>query len=325
MTFCSTRRISAVSMLLIYPVMCLDVIGAGLPRTGTDSTKLALNALGFKTYHGLELFHNPEQQDFWRRVVKGEATIDDALKFVIHQHKYTATLDVPIMKFYKRQVDLFPEAKVLLTVRESGEAWAKLLWALHECMLLITDPVSITWPSLLTWYFGYKVKDLMNVVSAPGLLPESFLKPDADKHIFLQDAVSLYDSHVAEVKAFVPESRLLVFNVKDGWGPLCRFLGVQSPDGPYPRSNDTSKENLRLLSMGIKVFVYSWIPAVVALAYLFRKRMVLFGIFFVLPTVGPTLYSVSAYPALVITGLPLIELLVMMFLRCFCGQHAKED
>ena len=55
-----------------------------------------------------------------------------------------------------------------------------------------------------------------------------------------ETAVKFYEDHVREVKQTVPPQQLLVFQVKQGWKPLCEFLGVPEPDIPFPRVNDTS-------------------------------------------------------------------------------------
>jgi len=41
------------------------------------------------------------------------------------------------------------------------------------------------------------------------------------------------------VVSTVPAERLLVWQVKQGWGPLCQFLGVPVPEEPFPNVNDT--------------------------------------------------------------------------------------
>jgi hypothetical protein len=51
-------------------------------------------------------------------------------------------------------------------------------------------------------------------------------------------AVEVFVRHNEEVKRRVPPEKLLVFEVKEGWGPLCEFLGVEAPDGPFPHLND---------------------------------------------------------------------------------------
>ncbi len=67
----------------------------------------------------------------------------------------------------------------------------------------------------------------------------------ADTNIMIdgteEEATAYYHKWVADVKAHVPPERLLIFEAKDGWAPLCKFLGVPEPDEPYPRTNDTQQ------------------------------------------------------------------------------------
>ncbi len=53
-------------------------------------------------------------------------------------------------------------------------------------------------------------------------------------------ALSVFNDHIAEVKQTVPAEKLLVYEVKQGWGPLCSFLGVPVLDKPFPRLNDSA-------------------------------------------------------------------------------------
>ena len=54
-------------------------------------------------------------------------------------------------------------------------------------------------------------------------------------------AVEFFNAWKDAVIAEVPKDRLLIFQVKDGWNPLCEFLGVGSPSSPFPRMNDTKE------------------------------------------------------------------------------------
>jgi hypothetical protein len=59
-------------------------------------------------------------------------------------------------------------------------------------------------------------------------------------------AIEVFERHNAEVRQRVPGDRLLVYDVKTGWEPLCEFLGVEEPDEPFPRTNDTAEMRRRL-------------------------------------------------------------------------------
>merc|ERR1712241_325650 len=96
-----------------------------------------------------------------------------------------------------------------------------------------------------------------------------------------ETAVKFYEEHVAEVKKVVPEEKLLVWEVKEGWGPLCKFLGVAEPCTPFPRVNDTAE----ILTARRDIMIASWLVMVIlpmvmvslALVYNLDKLVVLGG------------------------------------------------
>lgn len=62
---------------------------------------------------------------------------------------------------------------------------------------------------------------------------------------FTKNAKVGYDRHYEHVRSLVPPERLLEYNVKEGWGPLCKFLGIDHPGTEFPRGNDTVTLNKR--------------------------------------------------------------------------------
>lgn len=56
-----------------------------------------------------------------------------------------------------------------------------------------------------------------------------------------QRVIEIFKQHTENVINTVPPARLLVFDVKQGWEPLCRFLDVPVPDSPFPHVNDTEE------------------------------------------------------------------------------------
>jgi hypothetical protein len=59
--------------------------------------------------------------------------------------------------------------------------------------------------------------------------------------------VSRYERHNEEVRRVIPKERLLVYNVSEGWGPLCAFLDVRIPSEPFPKTNSTQFFNEHLV------------------------------------------------------------------------------
>jgi hypothetical protein len=68
--------------------------------------------------------------------------------------------------------------------------------------------------------------------------------------------IEVYENHVAEVKATIPPDRLLVFDVRQGWAPLCEFLGTPMPEQPFPAGNERAawhgKRRRRLLRLIVR-------------------------------------------------------------------------
>lgn len=141
--------------------------------------------------------------------------------------------DVPCVSFADALIAAYPEAKVILTVRDSTDAWCKSMettlwplgneiWGSKGCI----DP-------FYRWLTGQRTK----LFSMNRRL--MWLEPRFDE--FATKRGQIYDEHNARIQSLVPSGRLLVYNVKDGWEPLCAFLGKEVPTTPYPRSNDSGE------------------------------------------------------------------------------------
>jgi len=205
----------------------MKLIGAGLPRTGTLSQKVALEMLGFAPcYHMVNVLADLDLTPKWRRALDGEGDWDDI--FGDHQ----ASVDWPGSFHYRDLIDVYPEAKVLLSVRD-GDAWASsmrdTIWGLFYGDILIrhlSDARRIVDPK---WHAYMEMMEEMWRRS--GLIFGEQLDLD-----WMSAAVDRYE---AEVQRNVPAERLLVWSVSDGWEPLCEFLEVPVPDQPFPHLNDT--------------------------------------------------------------------------------------
>jgi Sulfotransferase domain len=200
--------------------MALKVVGAGFGRTGTLSLKSALEKLGFgPCYHMFEVVERPDHIEMWHTLAHGGA-IDWDLLF----RDFRSTVDWPAARYWREIADHYPDAKVLLSVRDP-EAWYKS----------VTDTI----------YRGLTMRMPDNV---PAVRRQQM---EMARKIVMQDtfdgrfedkahAIDVFNRHIETVRASVDPARLLVFDVKEGWAPLCRFLGVAAPDEPFPRLNDTA-------------------------------------------------------------------------------------
>lgn len=209
----------------------LKVIGAGFFRTGTLSLKQALEDLGFKQcYHFIEILKNPTHIPIWQTAAKGETVDWDKLLA-----GYQATTDAPAYHYYDELMELYPEAKVILTVR-SPESWYKSAYNTiysHNRPLLyrkiILSLFGLFKPEAKTLLQAWEITEQMEW---QGLFQSKF----TDKEF----AINVFKQHIEKVKQTVPSNRLLVYNLKEGWQPLCNFLDVPIPDHPLPHLNDTS-------------------------------------------------------------------------------------
>ncbi len=196
--------------------MTLRVIGAGFGRTGTMSLKAALERLGLgKCYHMLELAQNPHHAELWQRAHRGEAVAWDTLF-----EGYQAAVDWPSCNFWREQLAHYPDARVLLSLR-SPDSWydsvMETIYAFSHAALESGDPRLQAHARLadeLIWQgvFDGRIGDRAH-------------------------AIDTFERHNQAVIDAVPAARLLVFEARDGWAPLCRFLDVAVPDEPYPRVN----------------------------------------------------------------------------------------
>ena len=195
--------------------MSLEIVGSGFGRTGTMSTKMALEELGFAPcHHMIEVIGDPEQPPFWTARAAGEM-VDWHDVFA----RYTAQVDFPGAAVWPELVDAFPEAKVIHTERPEDDWWASYSMTIGKFwMHYRTLPVP---PELVDLFAT------MEKLLATGVFG------GADR----ETCIAAYRRNNALVRETVPDEKLLIFTPSDGWEPLCRFLDVPVPDGDFPRSN----------------------------------------------------------------------------------------
>ena len=196
--------------------MALKVISAGFGRTGTLSLKQALEQLGFgPCHHMMEVIGNGEQQvPLWNGALAGKPDFEAIYK------GYSSAVDWPSAAFWRELADYYPDAKIILSSR-SAESWYN---SISET-ILATVWAPESWPPQAVEWFTMVNKVL-----------ERSLGTARTKDALIE----VFHAHEAAVKATIPAGRLLVHSAKDGWEPLCTFLGVPVPEGDYPRTN--SKE-----------------------------------------------------------------------------------
>jgi len=254
----------------------LLVIGAGLGRTGTLSTRSALeHLLGHPCYHGaVPVAERPEHVLPWIKVfTSGKLEPEMANKLL---EGYSAGVDFTIFAWYKQLMEIYPDAKVLLTVRDP-ERWFTSMTVLHTVFAtLIQQPYAGVMTVMGLGHFTKYSREVLMAPNAPGILGRVNRAMLSGK----EEAVEVFNSHVAEVKAHVPADRLLVFDVRDGWAPLCEFLDRPVPDIPFPNVNDTAMMKLSFNIIRIVCWLVVFLVPV-ALAFFVPRCETLAGSIFI--------------------------------------------
>lgn len=198
--------------------MTLSVIGAGVGRTGTYSLKLALDQLGFGPCHHMEeVLHNiPVQVPLWSAALEGRP---DWKKIY---SGYSSAVDWPSVCFLDQLLETYPEARFILTNR-NPESWADSFSKTIYKMLAIRDQMPP------------EMREGLEMTA--GVIARTGFPMELDR----QGLIEAFTAHGEAVKKTIPAEQLLVYEVKEGWGPLCEFLGKPVPADPFPRSNDSAE------------------------------------------------------------------------------------
>jgi len=201
--------------------MTIRVIGAGYGRTGTMSLKVALERLGFdKCYHMFEVMGHPEHIELWRAVNRGEQ-IDWGALF----EGYQASVDWPSCNYWREQMAKYPQAKVILSLRDPERWYASVMNTIY--------PTSLAWRDS-----GGAQPQMVFELIWDGI----FAGRMEDKGY----VIGKFLEHNQLVRDTVPSERLLEFEASQGWGPLCQFLDCPIPDEPYPKTNTTEEFQQRI-------------------------------------------------------------------------------
>jgi hypothetical protein len=224
----------------------MKLIGAGLPRTATLTQKVALEMLGFPCYHMVNVLSDLDLVRPWRDAYEGRAPWDEIFD------GFEATVDWPGGYFYGELMEVYPDARVLLSVRDP-EGWAQsmhnTIWdvmygdsVMHHVAAARqqVDPQWADYISLMRKLLWEEKGPIANFShDKPGLM-EAFV-------------------HFNEtVQRTVPSEKLLVWQPADGWEPLCEFLGADVPQAPLPHVNDSKMFVDRVIDGALPVLNEWW-------------------------------------------------------------------
>jgi hypothetical protein len=194
--------------------MPLQVIGTGVGRTGTYSLKLALEQLGLGPCHHMEeVIFNPQRHvPLWSQVVQGQPDWEAAYD------GYHSAVDWPTAAFWQELAEEYPQAKIILTTR-SQESWYE---SFSETILSLMATQDQAPPEM---------KPFMEM--ATGVIEKTGIGTKSSK----EEIIRAFNTHNDAIRSTIPEERLLVYEVREGWEPLCEFLGMPVPDTPFPNTN----------------------------------------------------------------------------------------
>lgn len=200
--------------------MTLQIIGPGFGRTGTNSLKVALEHLGFgPAHHMFEVRDHPQQLPAWEALADGGRPDWDAVF-----RGYRAQVDWPGARFWRELAAYYPDSKVILTVRDADD------WF---------DSVEATIAKFMAGRGTYDDPHLNGVSNmAYKLIVAGVFSERMFERAY---ATALFNAHIVEVQATIPRSRLLTFDVREGWEPLCAFLDCPVPQISFPRLNSSKQ------------------------------------------------------------------------------------
>ena len=212
----------------------IHVIGCGVGRTGTTSLKSAIEILyGNACYHMAEVIKS-SSYDFWTRASNNENISPEEYKQVLKG--YCGVTDNPASMMWKELLEVYPDAKVVLAVRDPEE-WYKSfkstliyitpnssLWGVRVAVNILNRPVGrLVRATFGKWSGDYRLVDYKDYETNKERMINYYLK---------------YNEHV---KQRCPADKLLIYNIKEGWAPLCAHLNLPIPDVPFPHENDTQE------------------------------------------------------------------------------------
>uniref|UniRef100_A0A7S4SFH2 Sulfotransferase domain-containing protein n=2 Tax=Ditylum brightwellii TaxID=49249 RepID=A0A7S4SFH2_9STRA len=262
--------------VLILTVLCmtvmpakaaLEVIGSGFGRSGTDTMRVALNALGYKTDHIKEILENglTAHMETWHELLKNGCDDEAASKALYEDLGYTAAVDFPTSACWEALMRAYPMAKIVHTQRKSGEDWYasasdSILSLMHTFPFNIfkrIDPFFIRFAKMCDQMWGRIVKRPIEASLDPGF-----------PHAYKDEIIAAYDANNVRVLEMVTPKRLLIHDHKKGWASLCHFLGKPVPDIDYPHTNTRAEFHAfkRNIAMGVAAMLIM-APIVLGLAF----------------------------------------------------------
>ena len=226
---------------IISKLYSMKVFGAGFGRTGTMSLKFALEKLRIgPCYHMREVVSRPSHIKLWYDISRGEHPNWNRLF-----SGFNSAVDFPVCLFYKQLINKFPDAKFILTLRDFDTWYISTANTIYKVPTILPD-----WFERVVYPIRMFIVMQVNLIWV-GLFKNNFSDRESTKLVYYE--------HIESVKKIIPADKLLIYNVIEGWEPLCEFLNVDVPDIPFPKVNDTAEmlRNFAIIKMLPYVFILS--------------------------------------------------------------------
>ena len=211
----------------------VKMIGAGKGRTGTSSLKAAMEILGMKCYHMSETLKSKDHPLLWNECFDNRPSGD--VDIILGKNGYEASCDHPSCMFFEEQMKVYPDAKIILTIRDPDKWYRsccdtifRLIPESQSCSIGVRMFILFLFPKGATEFFYKNICQLF-------LQNQGFSK---------ENCIRCFNEHNEYVKRVVPPEKLLVVDITSGdvtWKQLCEFLEVPIPNVPFPRLNDTKE------------------------------------------------------------------------------------
>jgi len=256
----------------------MQVLCVGLGRTGTTTMTAALDVLGIgPTYDMNELGRRPQDYNFWmerfgptwpilHQTYTNPEDWDDVL------FDCAAVADSPCLLGTRQLIEAYPETKVILTVRHSYQEWCRsFINSIYIHRSKSQHIVGIILFKLDVFFFPS-----FNIQRPQEHISHQFWKLFPSLPRFPEWGPTIYERYNADIIKHCPPERLLVYHVEEGWDPLCKFLGQEIPETPFPTSNESGlyqkkheelyqiRKRRVLKALGIRVGIVGAIGLVVA-------------------------------------------------------------
>lgn len=233
---------------------------------------MALEELGFPTLHTQHLYEHDKIFTMWvdrvfqKSIDEGHATLQKPDFDIITDQGFQATCDLPMALYYEQVLEQYPDCKFILTTRKNSEEWFRSWDTMTKS---ITQPASFgnivpavrPYMIYLRWLFAMVSKD-------DEYLVHDYPLPDQPR----VSSIESYEEHNRKVREIIPKDRLLEYNVKDGWEPLCNFLEIDNcPTTPFPKTNSARYVQVQAISSFIVPFTICFFIICLLFVRIFRK------------------------------------------------------